>query len=66
MTWVSRAIPFDRVGRIEVLMDVLNALNDAAEEGLATDDLFSPNFGQPTSFIDPRRVMIGLRVNLGR
>lgn len=63
---VSRAIPFDRVGRIEVLVDVLNALNDAAEEGLATDDLFSPNFGQATSFTDPRRVMMGVRVNLGR
>ena len=36
-------------GRVELLVDVLNALNDTAEEGLATDNLFSPNFGQPTS-----------------
>ena len=36
------------LGRIELLFDVLNVLNDTAEEGLATDNLFSPNFGQPT------------------
>ena len=35
--------------RVELLLDVLNVLNDTAEEGLATDNLFSPNFGQPTA-----------------
>ena len=47
-------------------MDVLNAFNHATEEGLATDNLYSPNFGQPTVFVDPRRVMLGARLNLGR
>jgi hypothetical protein len=47
-------------------VDVLNALNDSAEESLATDNQFSPNFDQPTAFVDPRRVMIGVRLNLGR
>ena len=63
---VSRAIPFGRLGRIELLVDVLNALNDTAEEGLATDNLFSPAFAQPTVFVDPRRVMLSVRVNLGQ
>jgi hypothetical protein len=63
---VSRAIAFGNFGRIELLLDVLNALNRAAEEGLATDNLFSPNFGRPTVFVDPRRVMLGARVNLGK
>jgi hypothetical protein len=63
---VSRMISLGRAGRIELLVDVLNALNDAAEETLATDNLFSPNFGQPTVFMDPRRAMVGLRLNLGR
>jgi hypothetical protein len=54
------------VGHVEVLVDVLNALNDTAEEGLATDNLFSPNFGVPTVFMDPRRAMVGVRLNLGR
>jgi hypothetical protein len=54
------------VGHVEVLVDVRNALNDTAEEGLATDNLFSPNFGVPTVFMDPRRAMVGVRLNLGR
>jgi hypothetical protein len=57
--------------RIELLLDVLNALNDTAEEGLSTDTLTTeavsnPNFGKPNVFVDPRRAMIGVRVNLGR
>ncbi len=34
--------------------------------GVGTDNLFSPNFGRPSIFIDPRRVMIGMRLNLGQ
>ena len=63
---VSRTIAVGRVGRIELLVEVLNALNDTAEEGIATDNLFSANFGRPTLFVDPRRAMLGARLNLGR
>jgi hypothetical protein len=63
---LSRTIAFGHLGRIELLVDLLNALNDTAEEGLATDNLFSANFGQPTVFLDPRRAMVSARVNLGR
>jgi hypothetical protein len=63
---LSRAFAAGRLGRIELLVDVLNALDDTAEEGLATDNLFSPNFAQPTVFLDPRRAMLGVRLNLGR
>jgi hypothetical protein len=41
---VSRTLTFGGMGHIELLLDVLNVLNDTAEEGLATDILFSPNF----------------------
>ena len=54
------------MGRIEVLVDVLNALNDTAAEALAADNLYSTNFGRPTVFMDPRRAMVGIRMNLGR
>ena len=37
-----------------------------AEEALATDNFYSPTFARPTVFIDPRRVMLGVRLNLGR
>jgi hypothetical protein len=63
---ISRPIAFGGLGRVDLIFDVLNALNDTAEEELATDNLFSPTFGQPTVFIDPRRAMISVRLNLGR
>jgi hypothetical protein len=53
-------------GRVEVLLDVLNVLNDTAEEAIATDSLFNPNFERSTLFMDPRRAMISVRLNLGR
>jgi hypothetical protein len=42
---VSRSIPFGRGRHGEILFDVLNVLNDTAEESLETDNLFSSNFG---------------------
>jgi hypothetical protein len=64
---VSRTIPAGTLGRVELILDVLNALNDGAEESILADDLFNPaTFGQPNSFIDPRRAMLGVKINLGR
>jgi TonB dependent receptor-like, beta-barrel/Carboxypeptidase regulatory-like domain len=63
---LSRTIPIGGLGRVELLVDVLNALNDTAEEALASDNLFSPNFAHPTVFMDPRRAMLSVRLNLGR
>ena len=63
---VSRVVRFFNVGRIELLIDVLNVLNDTAEEAIASDNLFASNFGQPTVFMNPRRAMLGARLNLGR
>jgi hypothetical protein len=63
---LSRTIATGGVGRIELIVDLLNVLNDRAEEGLATDNRFSPNFGQSSVFIDPRRAMLSMRLNLGR
>lgn len=58
---VSRAIPFGTTARAELIVDVLNALNETAAEGIAIDNFFSPNFGQPTVFVDPRRAMLSVR-----
>jgi hypothetical protein len=63
---VSKTIALGDVGRVELLVDVLNVLNETAAEGLATDYFFSPTFGLPTVFVDPRRAMIGVRLGLGR
>jgi hypothetical protein len=62
---VSRAVGFGP-NRVELLLDVLNLLNDAAEEAIATDNLFGATFGRGTQFMDPRRVMLAVRLNLGR
>ena len=62
----SKSFSFGGPLRIELLVDVLNVLNDATEEGLVSENLFSPNFGLPNTFVAPRRAMVGLRVNLGR
>ena len=56
---LSRTFAFGAQRRIELMLDILNALNDTAEEGLVTDDLFGKdeagqsNFGQPNVFVDP-------------
>ncbi len=69
---LSRTFSFGGQPRIELMLDILNALNDTAEEGLVTDDLFGKdeaghsNFGQPSVFVDPRRAMVGVRLILGR
>ena len=63
---LSRTIAIGGSTQIELLLDVLNALDDPAEESLTTDNLFSPNFGQPAAFVDPRRAMFGVRLDLGR
>lgn len=58
---VSKVFRFAREGKLEILVDVLNLLNDTAEEGIVTDNFFSSNFAQPNFYIDPRRAMIGVR-----
>ena len=49
-------------GRVELLLDVFNALNSRAEERLADDNLFSQNLARPSVFVDPRRAMLGVRL----
>jgi hypothetical protein len=63
---VSRPIPIGRSHHAELLLDVFNVLDDTAAEGLASDNISASNFGQPAQFVDPRRVMLGVRLNLSR
>jgi hypothetical protein len=68
---LSRPISLSGIGRIDLLLDVFNLLNDTAEESLAsetmlTETVVNPAFGRPSSFIDPRRAMVSVRLNLGR
>jgi hypothetical protein len=72
---LSRPISLGATGRSELFIDILNVLNDTAEEGLANDTLFTCadqtckenlDLPSPVAFVDPRRVMFGVRLNLGR
>jgi hypothetical protein len=61
---LSKTVRLAGHGQIELLLDVLNVLNQKAEEGLADDNLFSQNFARPSAFVDPRRAMLGVRLTL--
>lgn len=64
---LSRTMAVGRGTRLDLLVDVLNVLNETAAEGLVSDDYFNrANFGQPNVVVDPRRVMFGVRLHLGR
>ena len=63
---ISRAFGLGNLGHVELCLDVLNALNDTAEESIRTDQYDAPSVGQANIFIDPRRAMVSVRLNLGR
>ncbi len=63
---VSRAFRFSDAGRVELSLDVLNLLNDTAEESIRSSVDGASNLGQPDIFVDPRRAMLSVRLNLGR
>jgi hypothetical protein len=63
---VSRGFRLSDLARVELCLDVLNALNDTAEESIGTELYNAATVGQGNIFIDPRRAMVSVRVNLGR
>ena len=63
---VSKKLSLGDNGSLELLLDVLNLLDETAEEALVSDVLAATTFGQPRSFVDPRRAMIGARLHFGR
>ena len=63
---VSKTLTFGQTSRIDLLFDVLNVLDESANEAIATDNRFSPTYGTPTIYVDPRRAMVGIRVSFGR
>jgi hypothetical protein len=63
---VSRPFRVSGLGTVDLMLDVLNLLNETAEESIASDNLFATNFGVGTVFVDPRRAMLSVRLRLGR
>ena len=63
---ISKTVTLGNGVKVDLSFDVLNVLNDAAEESLVSDNLFSETFSRGSRFMDPRRAMLGVRLNLGR
>jgi hypothetical protein len=69
---IAKTLRVGSAGTVDLRLDVLNLLNDTAEETLQSDVLFdaanvrNKTFGQPATFMDPRRAMLSVRLNLGR
>ena len=58
---ISKAFRFEDTMRFEFLVDFLNLTNVSAEEDLVTRSFTSGNFGVPDRWVDPRRMMIGIK-----
>ena len=64
---VARSFALGRAGRIELRADLLNLLNDTAEEGIASDRFDAGTaLGAGNVFLDPRRAMLSVKLSLGR
>ena len=68
---LSRRVPLGQGRSVQLLFDLLNALNETAEENIASDIMVTESakpstFGQANAFVDPRRVMLGIRINVGK
>lgn len=59
---ISKTFRMGPTRSLALLVDILNALDDTAEEGVATRNRFSPNFGIGTDFVTPRGAMLGVRL----
>jgi hypothetical protein len=58
---VSKVFRFGKEGKLEVLADILNVLNDTAEVLLVSNNFYSPNFEEPDFFVNPLRAMLGVK-----
>jgi len=49
--------------KVEILADIMNLLQEEAEESIVTRNFYSENFAVPATWIDPRRAMIGVKLH---
>jgi hypothetical protein len=61
---LSKAITLKGGSRAEFRIDVLNLLNDTAEESIVSDRFDTAVVGNV--FLDPSRVMFSVKLNLGK
>lgn len=60
---LSKTLRFGQSARLEVLANLLNLLNETAWIGLRSSDPYYPDFGEPSHWVEPRSVMLGIKVS---
>jgi len=58
---ISKIFRFGEAGKFEILADILNVFNETAEQDIASRNAFSSNLGVGDAWVDPRRVIIGVK-----
>lgn len=58
----SKEIGLGKDARVEILVDVLNALNQTTTQGVRSTNFFAPQFGEGIGYVRPRRAMIGIKL----
>ena len=61
---LSKAMTLKGASRVEFGIDVLNLLNDTAEESIVSDRFDAAVVGNV--FLDPRRVMFSVKMSIGK
>ena len=61
---IDKLLTFAANRRLELVANIINALqSEAPSTGFATFNFFSPTYAQPTSWVQPRQLYLGARVN---
>jgi len=61
---IDKLLTFAGNRRLELVANIVNALqSQAPSTGFATFNFFSPTYAQPTSWVQPRQLYLGARVN---
>jgi hypothetical protein len=58
---ISKIFRFGDEGKLELLADVLNLLNESAGFTIVTDNFYSPSYAKPALYVHPRRAMLGVK-----
>jgi Carboxypeptidase regulatory-like domain/TonB dependent receptor-like, beta-barrel len=61
---IDKILSFGGSRKLELVANIINALQSKAPStGFATFNFFSPTYAQPTSWVQPRQLYLGARVN---
>jgi hypothetical protein len=59
---LSKSFRLGERGKLELLANIFNILNDTAEIGHVSADPYRPDFAEPRRWVEPRSVMLGIKL----